>query len=212
MAVFLKCWGLVFTLVHGRPMLCHWITSPACYNFLHQVSPVQSTVLTHGQILLVDQMTKPHFGCDLFFLNRNLTLLILVSLLNVTLRCIASKARGSHTHRDSSLSSFPSIVGPEKPFQPDSSAERWGNIINSFFNTASLYWPTYKMGAYNTEVSWVLLSKTSESSNIVIPTCFISEEIMSKEVKQFLIDANTTVRQIKCGQTPAIRTKCRKQP
>lgn len=38
------------------------------------------------------------------------------------------------------------------------------------------------------------LTKNSESSNIITPICFISEEIMSKEAEQFPIGGNTTVR------------------
>lgn len=58
-----------------------------CYVFPHQVSPEQSTVPAHGRTLpclLSDQMTKPHFSCDLFFLINLKSLIALASLLNVT--------------------------------------------------------------------------------------------------------------------------------
>lgn len=113
-----------------------------CYIFLHQVSPVQSTVLTHGQTLpclLVVQMTKPHFGCDLFFLNRNLKpLIVLVSLLNVTLLSRASPLKPS-IHRETLAQLFPFYCWSHRAIPTNSSTERLGDIIGSSLNMASFH-------------------------------------------------------------------------
>lgn len=172
----------------SNALVLRYIFSPST-SFFIKYPRYKAQWQTHGRTSspywLTDQMMEPHSSCDLFSLNRDLKPLVtIVSLLNVTVISSASHLKPEVPYTHSCRSSFPSAVGTGELFQARSPTERWGDRVSSSWNMASLYWSSH--------TKWKNLiqrhpesfpSEKSVSLTSVIPTCFISGEILSKKIK-----------------------------